>query len=35
MVDLSKLDINGSKMQTIPLNEMRQEDLVDRTKDFS
>jgi len=35
MVDLSKHDLNSKKMQAIPLNEVRLEDFVVRTKDFS
>ena len=35
MVDLSKLDFGGGKVLTIPLDEVRAEDIKDRTQDFS
>lgn len=35
MVDLSKLDFSGSKVQAFPLDAVRQEDIEDRTHDFS
>lgn len=34
LVDLSKLDFGGNKVMTIPLNEIRGEDIKDRTQDF-
>jgi len=35
MVDMSKLNVEDSKVQAIPLDEVRQEDILDRTQDFS
>jgi len=35
VVDLSKLDFGGSKVQTIPLDKARREDIEDRTQEFS
>jgi choloylglycine hydrolase len=35
LVDLSKLDFGGSKVQAIPLDKVRHEDIEDRTQDFS
>jgi len=34
MVDLSKLDFGGGKVLSIPLDEVRAEDIKDRTQDF-
>jgi hypothetical protein len=35
VVDLSKLDFGGSKVQAIPLDKARREDIEDRTQEFS
>ena len=35
MVDLNKLNFEDNKVQAIPLDELRQEDIQDRTQDFS
>ena len=35
LVDLSKLDFTGSKVQSFPLDAVRREDIEDRTQDFS
>jgi choloylglycine hydrolase len=35
LVDLSKLDFGGDKVQAVPLDAVRQEDIEDRTQDFS
>lgn len=35
LVDLSKLNFNGDKVQAIPLDQVRQEDIQNRTQDFS
>ncbi len=35
LVDLTKLDLGGNKVQSIPLDKVRAEDMQDRTQDFS
>jgi choloylglycine hydrolase len=34
-VDLSKLDFNGGKASSFPLDRVRTEDVLDRSSDFS
>jgi hypothetical protein len=35
LVDLGKLDFGGSKVQAIPLDRVRREEMQHRTQDFS
>jgi hypothetical protein len=35
LVDLGKLDFGGSKVQAIPLDRVRREEIQHRTQDFS